>query len=146
MTPETIDVIQRSFALVARRRATAGQMFYERLLSVAPELRPMFKTDLTSQAIKLIDTLGLCVGQLRHPETVTASLANLGQRHVGYGVKAEHYAVVGETLLWTLERLLGPAFTAEVEQAWTDLYVTATAVMVGPLADVDQAEACQAAA
>jgi hemoglobin-like flavoprotein len=46
----------------------------------------------------------------------------LGARHTGYGVKDEHYAIVGAALLWTLERGLGAAFTPEVQLAWTRVY------------------------
>jgi hemoglobin-like flavoprotein len=41
----------------------------------------------------------------------------LGARHSGYGVAAAHYAIVGEALLWTLERGLGEGFTPEVRSA-----------------------------
>ncbi|MFT7033296.1 MAG: hemoglobin-like flavoprotein [Cyclobacteriaceae bacterium] len=34
----------------------------------------------------------------------------LGKRHVGYGVKDEHYGIVGSTLLATLETGLGEAW------------------------------------
>jgi hemoglobin-like flavoprotein len=37
-------------------------------------------------------------------------------------VKPEHYPVIGEALLWSLARGLGPQWTDEVEQAWRKLY------------------------
>ena len=39
-----------------------------------------------------------------------------------YGVTAEHYAIVGEALLWTLGEAFGEAFTDEVKGAWATAY------------------------
>jgi hemoglobin-like flavoprotein len=46
----------------------------------------------------------------------------LGRRHVGYGVRDEHYSTVGEALIWTLAQGLGDAFTSEVREAWAAAY------------------------
>ena len=35
-----------------------------------------------------------------------------------YGVRHEHFDVVGEALLWTLEQGLRERFTTEVRDAW----------------------------
>jgi hemoglobin-like flavoprotein len=61
----------------------------------------------------------------------------LGARHVGYGVRDEHYATVGTALLWTLEKGLAEEFTPEVRDAWAAAY--------GLLADVMQMGAADAA-
>ena len=45
-------------------------------------------------------------------------LVRLGARHVRYGVRHEHFDVVGEALLWTLEQGLGERFTPAVRDAW----------------------------
>jgi hemoglobin-like flavoprotein len=37
-------------------------------------------------------------------------------------VKEEHYEVVGDALLKTLQQGLGAAWTPEVETAWIDVY------------------------
>jgi hemoglobin-like flavoprotein len=50
------------------------------------------------------------------------AVKELGLRHVGYGVKDEHYDTVGSALLWTLGQGLGDEFTTELEDAWTKVY------------------------
>ena len=57
------------------------------------------------------------------------AIEDLGRRHVGYGVKDEHYDTVGQALLWTLATGLGDAFTPETEQAWTEAYTLLATVM-----------------
>ena len=68
--------------------------------------------------------------------SLVAVLRNLGARHVGYGVREEHYVTVGTALLWTLSAGLGEKFTPEVREAWTAAY--------GLLADVMQFGALEA--
>ena len=48
---------------------------------------------------------------------------------MGYGVRDEHYAIVGQALLDTLAIGLGSAFTAEVRAAWTETYLVLAGVM-----------------
>ena len=69
-------------------------------------------------------------------------LMSLGARHAGYGVKDRHYKVVGEALIWTLERGLANSFTPEVERAWVRVYLLMAATMQ---AGADEARTMQAA-
>jgi hemoglobin-like flavoprotein len=62
------------------------------------------------------------------------AVEDLGRRHSRYGVTPEHYKPVGEALLWTLEKGLGPAFTPPVKEAWTGAYTTLASVMTSAAA------------
>jgi len=129
MTPEQVTIIKSNFAQVVGQKEAVGLIFYERLFTIAPEVKPMFKGDLKAQSRKLMDTLALAIGMLRDMPTLVTTLEGLAKRHVGYGVKDEHYAKVGEALLWTLEKGLGSAFTADAKSAWTALYGAVSDVM-----------------
>jgi nitric oxide dioxygenase len=129
MTPEQAQIIKLTFAQVMRDRDRVGRMFYDRLFSIAPEVKPLFRGDIAEQSRKLMDTLALAVGMLRDMPTLVITLEGLARRHVGYGVKDEHYDKVGEALLWTLEKGLGDAFTPQVGDAWTALYVAVAKIM-----------------
>jgi len=48
------------------------------------------------------------VRTLDQPEALIAEVADLGRRHVHYGVQDSQYDSVGTALLWTLERGLAP--------------------------------------
>ena len=63
-------------------------------------------------------------------ETILPAASALAKRHVAYGAKAEHYPVVGATLLWTLEKGLGEAWTPELATAWTDAYGVLSGYMI----------------
>jgi hemoglobin-like flavoprotein len=129
MTPEQAQIIKLTFAQVMRNKDKVGVTFYDRLFTIAPEVRPLFKGDVAEQSRKLMDTLALAVGMLREMPTLMMTLQGLARRHVGYGVRDEHYDKVGEALLWTLEKGLGDAFTPQVRDAWAALYATVAKVM-----------------
>ncbi|MGX1787359.1 globin family protein [Bosea sp. NPDC055332] len=122
MTPQDIALVRSSFAQLHRRKIETACLFYERLFTTTPSARALFKTDIETQAAKLMETLMVALAMLNDPAGLDALLKRLGERHHGYGVQPEHYEAVGKALLWTLETSLGPAFTAQTRAAWTELY------------------------
>ena len=122
MTPQQVQLVKQSFAKVAPIAEQAADLFYGRLFEIAPQVRPLFKGDIKAQGQKLMSTLGLAVGSLDGLPELVPIVQDLGRRHAGYGVKDEHYDSVGQALLWTLDKGLGPDFTADVKDAWTAVY------------------------
>jgi hemoglobin-like flavoprotein len=92
------------------------------LFEIDPSLKPLFKSDLKDQGRKLMQMLSVAVNSLNNLDAIVPAVHDLGKRHIGYGVKADHYATVGAALLWTLEQGLGDAFTPEVKDAWAAVY------------------------
>jgi len=136
MTPAQIDLVKSSFTAVEPIAEQAGQMFYDRLFALDPELRPLFKGDIKTQSKKLMQMIAVAVNNLDRPDALIPAVEALGARHGGYGVVDDHYATVAEALLWTLKQGLGPDFTPDVAGAWTEAYAM--------LADVMKAAARQA--
>ncbi|THH39136.1 hemin receptor [Aliishimia ponticola] len=130
MTPEKIALVQDSFAKVAPIAPQAGAAFYDRLFEIAPEVRPMFKDDLTDQAAKLMTTLGVVVKGLTDLPKIIPVAEQLARRHVSYGVTEDQYGPVGAALIDTLSAGLGDDFTPEVKAAWEDAYATLSGVMI----------------
>ena len=130
LTDKEISLVQDSFEKVAPIADKAAELFYGRLFEIAPEVRPMFKADLTEQGAKLMKTLGIAVNSLTNLEGLIPVIENLAVKHIDYGVKKEHYAPVGEALIWTLEQGLGDAFTEEVKSAWIETYTIISTTMI----------------
>ncbi len=122
MTPEQILLVRASFAEVKALGDQAAALFYERLFTLDPTLRALFKGDLAAQRAKLLGALAMVVAALDRPDELLPAVRDLGRRHAGYGVQVEHYATVGSALIWTLEQGLGAAFTPSVRQAWVEAY------------------------
>ena len=129
MNNKQIGLVQNSYAKLIPISSVAGDLFYKRLFLLEPDLRGMFKQDVKPQSQKLMNMLGAVVMLLNDLDKLLPIAKSLGQRHAGYGVKDEHYAIVGEALIWTLSRGLGEDFTDEIEHAWLAVYDQLSAVM-----------------
>jgi hemoglobin-like flavoprotein len=136
MNTEQIKMVQDSFEQVRPIADKAAEIFYGRLFEVAPQTRHMFKNDMTKQGAMLMSTLGLAVGSLNDLDKIIPAVHALGRRHAGYGVQFDQFAVVGESLLWTLEQAFGPAFTLELKTAWTEAYLLLAGVMQEAMREV----------
>jgi nitric oxide dioxygenase len=130
MTPDQIKAVQDSFAKVVPISEQAAALFYGRLFEIAPSVKPLFRGDMKEQGRKLIATLAIVVGGLSNLQAILPAASALAKRHVGYGVSAADYPPVGESLLWTLERGLGPAWTSELAAAWSAAYGILSTYMI----------------
>lgn len=128
-TEDHIRLVQETFAQVLPIAEQAAELFYNRLFEIAPEVRSMFPDDLTEQQRKLMAVLKVAVNGLKNPDKLIPVVQELGVRHKNYGVVDDHYGVVGEALLWTLEQGLGDAFSPEVHEAWAEVYGLLATVM-----------------
>jgi hemoglobin-like flavoprotein len=131
MTPDDVELVQSTFEQVRPISQEAAGMFYGRLFEIAPEVKPLFKGDMKEQGRKLMATLAVVVNGLSNLEAILPAASALAKRHVAYGVKPGHYTPVGEALLWTLERGLGPQWNAELAAAWGAAYTTLSGFMIG---------------
>ena len=129
MTPEQVDMVQESFKKVLPIADTAADIFYDRLFEVAPEVRPMFAADMAKQKKALMGTLAVAVQSLNKIEEIVPVVQDLGAKHLSYGVKDEHYDVVGASLLYTLEKGLGDDWNDDLKAAWAETYGTLAGVM-----------------
>ncbi len=140
MNPEQIMLVQSSFAQVVPIADTAAVLFYQRLFTLDPSLRVLFKGDIAEQRQKLMTMLGVAVKGLSRLDEIVPAVQQLGRRHAGYGVQGEHYETVGAALLWTLGQGLGAGFTPRSRRPGSTAYTllagtmrTAAADATGPL-------------
>lgn len=123
LTEQQILLIKRSWrGLRNIDPVIIGNVFYGKLFIDVPEVKHMFGKSQEEQAKKLIDMLSLCVARLDNIESLADEIKQLGQRHVGYGVKDKHYEYVGAALIWTLKQAFKAEWNEELENAWVDCY------------------------
>ena len=128
-TMTQIELVQRTFAVVAPLADDVAALFYRRLFEIDPSLQSMFRGDMAAQRRKLMVMLTAAVKGLPRLDRLVPVLQDLGRRHADYGVIESHYETVGNALIWTLEKGLGPDFTPEVREAWTTVYGVLAATM-----------------
>lgn len=130
MRPETERLVRESWARFAPVAEQSAAFFYEKLFELDPEAERLFaRTDMDAQGRKVMRMFAEIARTLDQPEALVTELADLGRRHVHYGVRESQYDSVGTALLWTLERGLGPDFTPEVRNAWTEAYLLLSVVL-----------------
>jgi hemoglobin-like flavoprotein len=130
MTEREILLVKNSWSFVVTNSEEAGRLFYNRLFEVAPGVQDMFKSEPKDQARKLMNMVTLIVAKLQKLDEIMFEIKALSQRHGKYGAKPEHYAVVGECLLWTLEQGLGDKWNKETKEAWTKVYGVLSSEMI----------------
>jgi hemoglobin-like flavoprotein len=136
LTPAQVALVQSSFRDVLPLGDTAGVLLYERIFALAPTTRALFAEDIRPQAARLMAAVKTTVEGLDDLDAVAPFLVKLGARHVRYGVRLEHFDVVPDALLWTLEQGLGEAFTAEVREAWTAAWTVIAGAMAAGMSGV----------
>ena len=129
LTARQIEVLQSSFQVIQPVAQTAGEIFYRRLFEIDPKLAVLFKGNMGEQGRKFMQVLAVAVGGLSNMATLVPVVQQLGLRHVGYGVRVEHYDAARDALLWTLARVLQDTYTDEVRTAWLTAYAMLAGVM-----------------
>jgi hemoglobin-like flavoprotein len=135
MTPEQTMLVKSSWEKVQPISDKAAELFYGRLFELDPDLRSLFKGDMEEQGRKLMRMISTAVAALDRLEAIVPAVQQLGVRHVGYGVRDEHYDTVGAALVWTLQQGLGESFTAEVKEAWISVYGVLAGTMKSAVAE-----------
>jgi len=130
MDPRNIELLAASFARVSANKADAATLFYARLFTTAPQLRPLFKGDLETQKQKLMSSLAQIVDFYRVGVDPHGYLAQLGQGNKAYGVKRSHFDAIGDALIFTLAQVLGDEFSPDIRAAWVHAYDEVSAVMI----------------
>jgi hemoglobin-like flavoprotein len=119
MTSHDIALLRASFEKISPIAESAAALFYARLFEIEPSLRPLFHGDIAAQGRRLMTTVARTIETFDRLDDMGPELQLLG---TGFGILGQYYVNVGITLLWTLEKILGPDFTPEVKTAWIKAY------------------------
>ncbi len=125
------ELLESSFQAIVLHGEAFVTAFYERLFTRFPETRAFFAaTDMFELRKKLRQTLALIVEHMQHPEVLSGMLRELGKRHVTYGIRPEHYPLVGAVLLETFADFLGKHWTQAHHDAWVKEYEAVSGLML----------------
>jgi hemoglobin-like flavoprotein len=131
LTKKETALIKKSWGLLRKiDPIVLGDIFYSKLFFDNPELRKMFPEDMEGQYRKLLDMLNTIIERLEKIDELKGDIVNMAKRHEGYGVKPEHYHLVGVALIWTLQKMLGTDWTDEVRSAWINCYASLSGTMI----------------
>ncbi|MBB6050014.1 globin domain-containing protein [Armatimonas rosea] len=123
-------VLEAALAEPPAGEETLASLFYDRLFTVAPGVRPLFHNRLSIQEEKFTQMLVMLHNSLDRLDHLVPTVWQSGRNHKLYGAESAHYEVVGEVLLWALGEKLGPeSLTEEVRAAWNEFYNLLSLIM-----------------
>jgi ferredoxin-NADP reductase/hemoglobin-like flavoprotein len=121
--------LKESWAAVAEYGDEVPLYFYSTLFLTHPETRKLFPVSMAAQRDRLVNALGRTVASVDDLDGLLPFLQQLGADHRKFEVQAEHYPAVGGALLATLEHFLGPRWTPELAETWTQAFKVVSKVM-----------------
>ncbi|ELW49861.1 Neuroglobin [Tupaia chinensis] len=129
--------LERWLSLPAAGRPGLTPGLAHRLFALEPDLLPLFQyncrqfsspedclssPEFLDHIRKVMLVIDAAVTNVEDLSSLEEYLAGLGRKHRAVGVKLSSFSTVGESLLYMLERCLGPAFTPATRAAWSQLY------------------------
>jgi hemoglobin-like flavoprotein len=128
---DAMDPVERSFELAGERCEDLTPLVYRRLHAERPETLRMFRTE-GSEIVKgsmlamtieaILDFAGPRSGKFR-------MIACEVMSHDAYGTPRELFTAFFGVIMRTLQEILGPDWTAEMDQAWRELLLEIEAVV-----------------
>lgn len=123
------QLLKDNFALVASHGEDVAAYFYADLFDRDPALRAMFPGNMEKQRQMLLSALSHVVSVVDDASVLVPYLRELGLRHRGYGVTAEHFPAVGASLLATLRHFSGDTWSPAIGKEWAEAYAVVSQVM-----------------
>lgn len=142
----TIQVIKSTIPLLESAGPALTTHFYERLFKHNPELKDVFNLahqHSGGQPVALFNAVAAYAKNIENLAVLGSTVERIAQKHTGFLIKPEQYAIVGGHLLATLEELGGDAVTAEVLEAWGQAYGFLANIFIQREAQIYQAQAEQ---
>ena len=126
MTAHQIQLIRSSWQLAAEEPLKAAISFYDHLFSLSPQLRGFFRSPMSGQTMKFMQTIGYVVNRLDNIYKIQNEIPDTNYLSQAYGLKPKHFAQIKDALLWTIEKRLGTSWNEETRDAWSSCYEALT--------------------
>jgi hemoglobin-like flavoprotein len=126
----TGDLLRESWECALANGGDIALHMYAEIPDLGPEIQDIFvRVNLEEQRELFMGTLQFIVMNYERRALVERMLREMGRRHVGYGVRPEHYGVFGECFLRALKRSCGSKWNLETELLWRTVYEDIADVM-----------------
>lgn len=143
----TIQVIKSTIPLLESAGPALTTHFYQRMFKHNPELKDVFNLahqHSGGQPAALFNAIAAYAHHIDNLAALGAAVERIAQKHTGFLIKPEQYAIVGGHLLATLQELGGDAVTEEVLTAWEQAYGFLANIFIAREQQIYQSQAEQA--
>lgn len=134
LTQKTKDIVKATAPVLADHGYDIIKHFYRRLLTTHPELKNVFNMrhqERGEQQQALARAVYAYAANIEDPESLTAVLENIANKHASLNVRPEQYPIVGEHLLAAIKEVLGDAASEDIISAWAQAYGNLADILMG---------------
>lgn len=128
------ELVKATVPVLREHGVALTSHFYRRMFSHNPELKHVFN-QAKQEAGQQQQALALAVlGYAEHiddPSVLAPVVMRIAHKHVGLGIRAEHYPIVGHHLLSSISEVLGEAASDELLEAWRLAYGQLADLLIG---------------
>lgn len=128
------QIVSATVPALREHGETITRTFYGDMFEAHPELYNLFNPANQrdgGQARSLAASVLAYAEHIEHPEHLGRMIERISGKHASLEVRAEHYPIVGTYLLGAITRVLGPAATPEILDAWSAAYGQLAGIMIG---------------
>lgn len=134
LNQEEIKTIRETVPLLKDKGQTITSTFYKRLFEQHPELKHMFnqtnqKRGLQSSALAM--AVLAAAENIDDFSPIVPVIMPVVYKHCALQVKAEHYPIVGENLIWAIQQVTGLKEDDPIIQTWIKAYGEIAEAFIG---------------
>lgn len=134
MTNEQKQLVKATVPVLREHGVLLTTHFYNRMFQHNPELKNMFNMG-NQQNSKQQTALAMAVlayaENIEDPSVLLPVVGNIGHKHTSLDIRPEHYTIVGNHLIASIQEVLGEAASPELVDAWTIAYHQLALLMSG---------------
>lgn len=134
LNDQTISIVKSTATILAEHGEILTQHFYKRMFLHNPEVIPLFNPANQTAGVQqkaLAGAICAYAANIDNLEVLGGAVELIAQKHSSLQIKPEHYPIVGENLLASIQEVLGKGATEEVINAWKEAYDFLANILMG---------------
>ncbi|KAI1897918.1 hypothetical protein AGOR_G00088230 [Albula goreensis] len=143
LSQEQTEMIKESWKVIQEDIAKVGIIMFVRLFETHPECKDVFflfrdvedlerlrtSKELRAHGLRVMSFIEKTVARLDQMERLDQLALDLGKAHYRYNAPPKYYSYVGVEFIRAVQPILKEKWTAELEEAWKDLFLYVTRIM-----------------
>lgn len=134
LSQKTIAVVKSTAPILQEHGETLTKHFYKRMFSHNPEVAPFFNPANQSEGTQqraLAGAICAYAANIDNLDVLGGAVELIAQKHASLQIKPEHYPIVGQNLLASIQEVLGAGATDDIINAWGEAYGFLADILIG---------------
>lgn len=125
LSQDTIDIVKSTVPVLNENGDALTSHFYKRMFEQNPEVKRFFNASNQAEGLQqraLAGAITAFAKNIDNLEALAKAVELIANKHVSLMIKPEHYPIVGENLLASIQELLNLEPSHEIITAWGEAY------------------------